>query len=155
MNPIVQRILSRLAAALALAVSAPAQHEGHAGHPADGAWKLPAAPDLKPQSVCPISGEKPGAGDTEKVSVVSQGQQVRLCRPMGKPRLQADPDTSSRQAAAAKVGFAPASGNCPVSGKPAADPTLWVTWQGRRDHFCCEKCVGKFMASPAEFAAKA
>jgi YHS domain-containing protein len=47
----------------------------------------------------------------------------------------------------------PINEKCPISGKPAS-PDFVVVHEGKTIGFCCEKCVAKFEADPAEGAKK-
>ncbi|MBC8327169.1 MAG: hypothetical protein ISR76_01410 [Planctomycetes bacterium] len=101
----------------------------------------------KPQTHCPVMG---GEIDPEVFSVV-QGQKVFYCCPGCDKKMKADPGKFFAKAAAEGVVFESASKLCPVMGDPIEDPSWWVSYQGRRIHFCCKKCVGRFIKDPAKY----
>ena len=58
-------------------------------------------PDLL--KTCPVSGEKFGGDMGEPVVFVYQGQEVKLCCPMCKPKFDKDPDKYMKVIKAAEV----------------------------------------------------
>lgn len=42
---------------------------------------------------------------------------------------------------------------CPVLTDEPAEPDIYVDWNGRRVHLCCQRCRQKFLADPAAYAA--
>lgn len=96
------------------------------------------------QTHCPVMG---GEIDPEVFSVI-QGQKVFHCCPGCIKKLAAEPDKYFAEAAAQKVVFAAASDLCPVTGETVENPNWWVSYQGRRYHFCCQKCIASFVKDP-------
>jgi YHS domain-containing protein len=40
---------------------------------------------------------------------------------------------------------------CPVTTSEKADPNIFPDYQGKRIHFCCNKCKRDFMANPEQY----
>lgn len=98
------------------------------------------------QSKCPVRG---GAVNPEVFAVV-QGQKVFFCCPGCDEAFRADADRYWEAMARSKVVTQPAAMTCPVTGEPVENKALFVTWQGRRVHFCCEKCLASFIKDPGK-----
>ncbi len=103
----------------------------------------------KKQTHCPVMG---GEIDPEVSSVV-QGQRVYHCCPGCEKKMAADPAKYFAAEAAKGVVFEPAGNMCVVMEEPNEDKLWWVTYEGRRIHFCCRKCVGRFTKDPAKYLA--
>ncbi len=101
----------------------------------------------KEQTHCPVMG---GKIKPDVFSVV-QGQKVYHCCPGCSGKLKADPDKFFAEAAKQKVVFEQAGDTCPVMGDPVEDPSWWLSYQGRRVSFCCQKCVGRFLEDPKKY----
>lgn len=99
------------------------------------------------QTHCLVSGEEIDPA----VSEVIQGQRVAFCCAKCAAKMEADPDPYFAKAAAQKVLFESVARDCPVMEEPNEDRLWWVTWHGRRIHFCCRKCIGRFVKDPAEY----
>ncbi len=103
----------------------------------------------KKQTHCPVMG---GEIDPEVYSVV-QGQKVYHCCPGCEDKMKTDPAKFFAAEAAKGVVFEPATNMCVVMEEPNEDKLWWVTYEGRRIHFCCRKCVGRFVKDPAKYLA--
>jgi len=103
----------------------------------------------KPQTACPISGD-PVEKDT---FTLVQGQKVYFCCPGCDKKFEAEPERFFD--AFAKAGVVAESANefCPVSQEEHAEPDVFVTYKGRRIHFCCWDCVKPFSKNPDKYLA--
>lgn len=103
------------------------------------------------QAKCPIRG-----GPVKReVSVVVQGQKVYFCCPGCEQTFEADADRYFAEFAKNKVVTEPAEMTCPVTGEKVENKQLFLTWQGRRYYFCCEKCLPGFLKDPKKYTAQA
>ena len=102
------------------------------------------------QKACPVMG---GPVDKEVSSVV-QGQKVYYCCAKCSDKMAGEPDKYFGRLAEAKAVTEPASMTCMVMGDPVEDKKHFVTYQGRRYYFCCEKCISAFTKKPAKWVAK-
>lgn len=114
-----------------------------------------------PLDTCPVSGEKLGKDATVVVLAdmkdpVLNGTQVKFCCPKCADSFRKEPEKYVGKMNEAIVAQAPAYplGTCLLMGDESleADAKTFV-WQNRVYKFCCGKCVGKFKADPAKYAA--
>lgn len=109
--------------------------------------KAEAKQELKNQSTCPVMGGKIDS----TVYTDIQGQRVYHCCPMCSKKLKDDPDSYFKKAAEEGILFENIQTNCPVSDEKLEDKSVYSDFEGRRIIFCCKKCQGTFLDSPAKY----
>jgi hypothetical protein len=109
-----------------------------------------------PLTTCPVSGEKLGAMG-EPATLMLDGTLVKLCCPHCTDKAKAKSAeivAGVREAAYASqlAHYTPTT--CPVSGEKLEKDAVSVMFGTMLVRFCCEKCVTKFEAQPAEYLPK-
>jgi YHS domain-containing protein len=106
--------------------------------------------ELKNQTHCPVMG---GVIDSTVFSDI-QGQRVYQCCPMCSAKLEKDPDTFFKKAAAEGILFENIQTTCPVSGEELEDKSVYTDFEGRRIVLCSEECRVVFGKDPATYLSK-
>jgi YHS domain-containing protein len=104
---------------------------------------------FKSQTHCPVMG---GEIDSTVYTDI-QGQRVYHCCPMCSDKLKADPDKYFKKSAGQGILYENIQTSCPVSGEKVND-SVFVDYDGRRVHFCCEMCIADFAKKPNEYLLK-
>lgn len=95
-------------------------------------------------ATCPVSG-KP----VDKTKFVAKdGERIYTCCAKCKSKVVDAFAEFHAKAYPADAVKDLANAACPISGKPTEGKDASVTFQGRKIHFCCEKCPAKFMEQP-------
>jgi YHS domain-containing protein len=97
---------------------------------------------------CPVSGEDVDAAVTAKYTAV-----LGFCCKKCVAKFKENPDDAKFAAALKAAAGKPVNTVCPISGEDI-DDTKTVVYNGQTVGMCCGKCVKKFSAEPAKFAAK-
>lgn len=122
------------------------------------AFAIPAAlatdaPQGKPQTTCPVTGEK----IDKNVHVDYQGQRVYFCCEKCPPEFRKDPEKHFAKFEQDGVKLENIQTTCPVSGEKLGEGDMGepvtVAYKGRNVKLCCNGCVKKFKAEPAKYLA--
>jgi YHS domain-containing protein len=103
-----------------------------------------AAPELKPQTACPISGEK----IDKKVYSDYQGQRVYLCCDKCKAKFEKDPEKYMAKFEQEGILLENVQKTDPVCGMAITDKKIYRDYKGRRVYFCSEDCAKTFDKDP-------
>ncbi len=101
----------------------------------------------KPQTLCPISGEKVD----KKTFVDYQGQRVYFCCNNCVGKFKKDPEKTFAKLAADGVVPESVQKKDPVCGMNLMDKSVQADWKGRRLRFCSDTCKESFLKDPAKY----
>jgi len=107
------------------------------------------APELKPQTVCPVMGGK----INKQIHVDYQGQRIYFCCKGCPATFEKDPEKVMKKLAASNVLLESVQTVCPVMGGKI-NKDLYVDYQGQRIYFCCKGCPATFEKDPEKYMKK-
>jgi len=113
-----------------------------------------AHPGPKPQTTCPITGQRIDPQTSPHVDW--QGQRIYFASAEAVDQFRRDPEAVFAKIAGAHVQLENIETNCPVSGEPLvgiAEKGPVTTYKGRTIRFCCPDCPGKFEVNPSKYVA--
>jgi YHS domain-containing protein len=99
-----------------------------------------ALPELKPQTTCPISGEK----IDKKAYADYEGQRVYFCCNGCKAKFEKDPEKFMEKFEKDGVLLENVQKADPVCGMALTEKKIYRDYKGRRVYFCSESCAKTF-----------
>jgi len=107
--------------------------------------------DLKPQTVCPVMGNK----IDKNVFVDYQGQRIYFCCPACKEEFQKEPEKYMKKIAEDKVLLQSVQEFCPVMTGHSLpcfiNKNIFTDYKGRRVYFCSTECKKSFLEDPEKY----
>jgi len=107
--------------------------------------------DLKPQTVCPVLGNK----IDKNVFIDYQGQRIYFCCPSCKETFLKEPEKYMKKIAEDKVLLESVQKFCPVMTEHSVpcliNKNIFTDYEGRRVYFCSTKCKKIFLEDPEKY----